>query len=253
MLASSSYGRRAQSAVMPSIGSPRRAGRMRPRRCARRPSRRPTCTGRSTANACQSRVVEPGRAAISSTHDRVGLAEQCRGARRVTSPRMRTARPGPGNGCRLTMPRGRPELAAERAHLVLEELAQRLDQLKLHALGQAADVVVALDRRRRPLDRDALDHVRVQRALGEEARVAVLLAAFVRLEDVDELVADDLALLLGVFDARERIEEALRGVDACRSARGSGRGRSLDLLRLALRAAGRCPRRCTVSCGPMAL
>ena len=40
---------------------------------------------------------------------------------------------------------GQAELAAERAHLVLEELAQRLDQLELHALGQAADIVVRLD------------------------------------------------------------------------------------------------------------
>jgi hypothetical protein len=44
---------------------------------------------------------------------------------------------------------GQAELAAERAHLVLEEFAQRLDQLHVHALGQAADIVVRLDRDRR--------------------------------------------------------------------------------------------------------
>jgi len=38
------------------------------------------------------------------------------------------------------------EFAAERAHLVLEQFAQRLDQLHVHALGQAADIVVRLDR-----------------------------------------------------------------------------------------------------------
>jgi hypothetical protein len=37
---------------------------------------------------------------------------------------------------------GQAELAAERPHLVLEQLAQRLHQLHAHALGQAADVVV---------------------------------------------------------------------------------------------------------------
>ena len=39
------------------------------------------------------------------------------------------------------------QLAAERAHLVLEQFAQRLDQLHLHALRQAADIVMRLDRR----------------------------------------------------------------------------------------------------------
>ncbi len=37
------------------------------------------------------------------------------------------------------------ELSAERADFVLEELAQGLDQLQVHALGQAADIVVRLD------------------------------------------------------------------------------------------------------------
>ena len=135
-----------------------------------------------------------------------------RSARVVTSPRQRTARPGPGNGWRQSMWRGRPSSAPERAHLVLEQLAQRLDELEVHLLGQAADVVVALDGRRRPLERDALDHVRVQRALREElARSSICLGLF--LEDLDELAADDLALLLGVGDARERVEEPLAGVD----------------------------------------
>ncbi|MEO1274898.1 MAG: GMP synthase (glutamine-hydrolyzing), partial [Pseudomonadota bacterium] len=38
-----------------------------------------------------------------------------------------------------------PEFAAERTHLVLEELAQRLDELEVHPLRQAANIVVALD------------------------------------------------------------------------------------------------------------
>jgi hypothetical protein len=39
---------------------------------------------------------------------------------------------------------GQAEFQADGAHLVLEQLAQRLDQLELHVLGQAADVVVDL-------------------------------------------------------------------------------------------------------------
>ncbi len=38
------------------------------------------------------------------------------------------------------------ELEAELAHFVLEELAQRLEQLQVQRLGQAADVVMRLDR-----------------------------------------------------------------------------------------------------------
>jgi hypothetical protein len=38
-----------------------------------------------------------------------------------------------------------PEREAELAHLVLEQLAQRLEQLQVQRLGQPADVVVRLD------------------------------------------------------------------------------------------------------------
>jgi hypothetical protein len=58
---------------------------------------------------------------------------------------MRMARPGPGNGWRPTKAGVQAEFDAQGAHLVLEEFAQRLDQLQLHEVRQAADVVVALD------------------------------------------------------------------------------------------------------------
>ena len=61
------------------------------------------------------------------------------------------------------------QLTAERPHLVLEQFAQRLDQLHVHALGQAADIVVRLDRHRRAAgERHALDHIGVERALGQK-------------------------------------------------------------------------------------
>jgi len=40
---------------------------------------------------------------------------------------------------------GQAELHADAPHLVLEQLAQRLDEPELHRLGQAAHVVVRLD------------------------------------------------------------------------------------------------------------
>ena len=42
----------------------------------------------------------------------------------------------------------KPKLAAKDANFVLEKFAQRFDELHVHALGQAADVVMRLDRYR---------------------------------------------------------------------------------------------------------
>ena len=118
---------------------------------------------------------------------------------------MRTPSPGPGKGWRHTISSGRPSSLADSAHLVLEQVAQRLDQLEVHVVGQAADVVVALDRGR--VLRARLDHVGVQRALHEEARVGQAAGGF--LEHADEELADRLALLLGIGDAGEPLEEAV--------------------------------------------
>ena len=69
--------------------------------------------------------------------------------------------------------------------------------------------MVALDEGGRPPNRDTLDHIRIQRALCE------ILTIFERtsglLEDLDEQVADYLALLLRIGDASERGEEPLAG------------------------------------------
>ena len=129
----------------------------------------------------------------------------------------------PGSGKRMAADERlrQPELAAERAHLVLEQFAQRLDELHAHALGQAADIVVALDRHRGPAGkRHAFDHVGIERALSQEFDRAFAVArdtARLRLERVDEQPADRLALGLGIVDARERLEEFLRRVDMNRA------------------------------------
>ena len=61
--------------------------------------------------------------------------------------------------------------AAEAPHLVLEELAERLEKLESHPLRQAADVVMALDGGRGTPHRRRLDHVGVERPLREEGDV----------------------------------------------------------------------------------
>ena len=164
-------------------GSRRRGSRPCTRRSARRPSRRrsaPAAAPRTTATAADTSRpcgLPPRRSR------RRGAAASSRS--RVIAPSSRTARPGPGKRLapRRTRRRGRASRPT-RAHFVLEELAQRLDELELHPLGQAADVVVALDHRRRPDDRHALDHVRIERALREKVEPSELVRA--PLEHVDE-------------------------------------------------------------------
>ena len=76
--------------------------------------------------------------------------------------------------------------------------------------GQPADVVVRLDLRRHAVVAARLDHVRVERSLDEEPRRFAELARLL-LEDADELLADDLALRLGIGDAGEPGQEPLLG------------------------------------------
>ena len=54
----------------------------------------------------------------------------------MTSPMIRMPRPGPGNGWRHTIDGRQAELLADQADLVLEERAQRLDQLELRSSGR---------------------------------------------------------------------------------------------------------------------
>jgi len=101
---------------------------------------------------------------------------------------------------------GQSQRGADLPHLVLEQLAQRFEQLELHALGQATDIVVRLNQRRRVVaDRHALDHVRIERALSEELGLADALQRL--FENLDERAPDDLALLLRIADALEFLEE----------------------------------------------
>ena len=65
---------------------------------------------------------------------------------------------------------GQAQLAAERAHLVLEQVAKRLDQLQVHARGQAADVVVSLIVTAGRREADALDHVGIERPCARNRR-----------------------------------------------------------------------------------
>src|SRR6185503_6060284 len=104
------------------------------------------------------------------------------------------------------------ELQANLTNLVLEQVAQRLDQLEAQVGWQPADVVMRLDLLRRlGLGGGAFDDVRIERALGQEIDPSERRCLL--LEDPDELVADDLALLLRVLDTGEPGEEPATRVD----------------------------------------
>ena len=103
------------------------------------------------------------------------------------------------------------QFQADLAHFVLEQFAQRLDQLEVHFLRQATDVVVRLDHvSLAALGASRLDHVGVDGALGQELDVFQL--AGLGIEHVDEGAADDLALLLRVGFTGQVVEELLLGV-----------------------------------------
>jgi hypothetical protein len=108
------------------------------------------------------------------------------------------------------------ELTAHRAHLVLEQQPQRLDEFELQVAGQPTDVVMALDVGG-PAAAAGLDHVGVQRALHQVFNVGIAGAQRVShgaLERADELAADDLALALRVGHSGQRLEEPVLSVDS---------------------------------------
>ena len=83
-------------------------------------------------------------ASISCAHDGVGAAQH-RQVGRGDRAEEADGQAGAGEGLALDDLVRQAERAADRAHFVLEEEAQRLDQLELHVVGQAADVVMRLD------------------------------------------------------------------------------------------------------------
>ena len=107
------------------------------------------------------------------------------------------------------------ELLADPADLVLEQHPQRLHELEVDLLGQAADVVVRLDLGRHARVAAGLDHVRVERALDEvrrRPRPRPGEPPRLLLEDADELLPDPATLLLRLLDPLEPGEEALARV-----------------------------------------
>ena len=111
---------------------------------------------------------------------------------------------------------GQPQRRAQRTHLVLEEVVERLDQIEMHAVGEGDQVVVALDGRglAAGLARAALDDVGVDGALRQVLHRPAALGQLLRdgEELLPELRADDAALLLRLHDVGQQRGVAVLGV-----------------------------------------
>ena len=166
----------------------------------------------STTGHCQ--ISRSSPAADSSSRAIASASRSTSRRSAVTSPMMRIPRPGPGNGCRQTIASGRPSSRPTRRTSSLNSARSGSTSENCEVVGQPADVVVRLDVGRAGAA-PRLDDVGIERALHEELdRLAVRArggddVARRLLEHPDELAADRLALLLGVGDAGERVEEAL--------------------------------------------
>ena len=166
-------------------------------------------TGSSTAKACQIVVVEAGLADLVDI-DGVGVAQDVElfpgdvagAADGEARARERVA---------ADENSGRPSSRPSTRTSSLNSSRKRLDQLHVHALGQATDIVVRLDGDRWATgEGDALDHIGVERALRQEIRAAELLCF--RFEHLDEQAADGLALDFGVGNAIELAKELRRRI-----------------------------------------
>ena len=162
------------------------------------------------ANDCQTLRYRPLRLISSMTTQ--SAARRVSSRSRVTAPMIRIASPGPGKRLAEHHVLREPEREPDVANLVLEEIAQWLDELEPEVLRQSADVVMGLDLGRVVgVVRRRLDDVGVERPLGEEIDRSQ--SSRLLLEDADERRADAAAFLLGVDHAGERVEELVGGVD----------------------------------------
>src|SRR5262249_14791726 len=134
----------------------------------------------------------------------------------VIGPRQRTARPGPGKGCRQTVSSGKPNsLPSVRTSSLNRSLSGSISS-KPNSAGRPPTLwcvlVVAAGAARGGAvgGGAAFDHVGIQRALCQKTRVGDM--AGLVLEYVDEDVADDAPLFLRIADAGQGGEETVGGI-----------------------------------------
>ena len=113
------------------------------------------------------------------------------------------AQTGAGEGLAVDHAVGQTQRFAYDTHFILEQQLDRLHQLEGHALGQTANIVVGLDA-------VGLQNVGIDGSLRQKINALQLLRFVV--EYLDEFLADDLPLGLGVGDARQLVEKTIDGI-----------------------------------------
>ena len=191
-------------------------------------------TAGSTAKLCHSSRSSPARRTSSttiasaarriSTRSGVDLADDPHGEA------------GPGERLAPHDLLGQAELGADGAHLVLEQRAQRLDQVEGEVVGEPADVVVALDVR--GVAGARLDDVGVQRALHQEPRASPSPPESRATSSKTRMNSSPIRLRLtsGSSTPRSAVEEPVSGLHVDELDVELAAERLLDLLALARRA-----------------
>ncbi len=187
----------------------------------------------STAKACQIARSSPAAAISARTIASASCSSATRS--RVTSPMMRTARPGPGNGWRHTISSGRPSSSPRRRTSSLNRSRSGSMSSRRMSSGSPPTLwwllITAAVPSAPPVSMRSGYSVPCTRILAAASPASPACRPVFSSNDVqarrhdlfkyaDELVADRLALRLRVGDARERGRRSGR-----RRRRGSARGR----------------------------
>ena len=115
-----------------------------------------------------------------------------------------------GEGVAFEYQRVDAQRPSHAPHFVLEKEAQRFDDAQVHLFGKSAHVVVRLDGRRRAVHRHGFDDIRIDGSLCQP--LDVFDGFRFRVEDLDEVAADDFAFRFGVGDAAQVAQKLLPGL-----------------------------------------
>ena len=104
-----------------------------------------------------------------------------------------------------------PELLADQANLILEHAPEGFHQFEAELFRQATDVVMTLNCCCRSFERDRFNHIRIERALGQEFHIRQGHGLF--LKDLNKRMADNAPFLFWVVDSSKPLKKTLGRID----------------------------------------
>mmetsp|Transcript_36144 Transcript_36144/g.61620 ORF Transcript_36144/g.61620 Transcript_36144/m.61620 type:complete len:405 (+) Transcript_36144:570-1784(+) len=101
------------------------------------------------------------------------------------------------------------------AHFILEQFAQRLNELQLHCCRESTNIMMSFDSGTWTLVRNTLNNIRIKSSLEQEITSSCISLNFLclLLEDVDECPTNDLTFLFGIGNTLEQIQESIFGIN----------------------------------------